>query len=340
MKERLGNLPGSEQHTEINLGLINLLTDKDEDLHNPWQDKKFAFAFPSIALYLASSNGQKEFTKDEIAQIFSNSLQTFLSNNNRKLAGYMFTKNGEIVTKNSQGLRKTRSINESQPISHLNSSDTIRLEEGEKIDSYSRTVTALILLIGMSLKDPEMLTSLMIQVYQNLSSEKRNYLIDNLGRLLATDNPTRAYIKDKKYDTGNGFGWDEELAHVLFFGIYKGVQRPKRQRLPQETKDIMLKYYSLETLNVILDYALDQAKHLQRLTNSEELTGFIDYMATLLANNKDRLPQQKMIEDMQEKLDGLKEALSYKKFESPDDPNSSPSGKIDYARTVRRSRSS
>lgn len=327
MKERLHSLLAPEQYTQPNLALRNLLTDKDENLRNLWQDKEFLFAFPKMAIFLISSEGRMEFFQDQRIQIFSDSLQIFLSNDTRQLSGYRFTKNGEIVTRNRLGFHKIGSISEP---------NTITLETGGKTDSYPITVIASIMLIGMSLKDQELLTSLASQSYQELSLGKRGYLIDNLGRLLQTNNPTRAYIKDNKLDIANGFDWDADLAYILFFGIYKYVQKSPGQRLPQEMKDIMLKYYSLEALNVILDYALDQSEHLQRLRKSAELRGFINYIATLLANAQGDLDHQEMIKGMQEKLDGLKEAISYKQIKSPITLDSSPNGEIVYAHRYKK----
>lgn len=240
----------------------------------------------------------------------------------------MFTKNGEIVTKNPRGLHRIGSINESEPISN-NSSNTITLETGEKTDTFVRTVTASILIIGMSFLDKGRLISLMSESYQKLSSAKKTYLMDNLGRLLETDCPTRAYIKDRKLDISNGFDWDEELAYILFFGIYKCLQQSPGQRLPQEMKDTVLKHYSLEALSVMLDYALDQAEHLQRLRNSSELAGFIRHIETRLTNAQAD-SCQKMIKDMQEKLNSFKEAVSYKQSKSPNSPDLSLSREIVY----------
>lgn len=338
MKERLKSLAVLEQYREPNLALRNLLNTKGEDLVNLWQNKEFLFAFPRMAIFLISNKGCMEFSKDQRAQIFSDSLSIFLSNNNRQLSGYMFTKDGEIVTKNAQGLHNVGSINEGEPISIPNSSDTITPEKAEKTDTYSKTVIASILLIGMSLKDQEKLTSLVIQSYERFSSAKRGDILDNLGRLLDINSPTRAYIKNNQLDKDNGFGWDKELSYIMFFGIYKRVQKSMGQRLPQEMKDIMLQYYSLETLSVILDYSLDQSEHLQRLRDSDELTGFIDHMATRLTNAKDRLLDQKMIESMQEKLDELTKALSYKKSKSPTAMDSSPNREIAYGRISGRIR--
>ena len=284
MTERLASASQQDRQAET---LRDLLADKEENIVQLWQDKQFLCRFPKMAAFLISSKGQQEFSQDQRETLFTLSLGQFLSANNQKLTGYLFTKDGDVaVRRNNKGGLKIVSDGNSELLS-----------SEEKTDSFTRALIASILLIGMSLNDRERRSSLLIESYQNVSDTRKNNLIDTLGRLLEKTNVTRAWIKEKRLDQDNGFDWDSELAYTLFFGMYaKGFEHIP---VPEEMGHDIAKF-SLQTRSVMLDFALEHAEKLRKSHYSVRLSDFIIQMDAM-----------EMTEDMQEKLGSLKEKVSF-----------------------------
>lgn len=287
MQERL--VSASQQYTQT-LALRNLLAAKDEDLRNLWQDKEFLFSFPRMAIFAVSSKGRAEFSESQRVSLFALSLKTFLPNNKQTLSGYSFTKDGKVVTGNNSGTLIVVFDNQPELIG-----------QDQKTDSFTRALTASILLIGMSLPDKERQRSLLIESYQNLSNDRKVNLVDSLGRLLAQNNVTRTWIKENKLDADNGFDWDMELAYTLFFGIY--TSRIESIFVPQEMQQDVLKYCSLQTRGVMLNFALQYVEKLKRSRSRTKLPGFITQMS-----------EMEMTEDMREKLDLFKQKMSFRQL--------------------------
>ena len=286
MTERLA--PASQQDRQAET-LRNLLAGKEENISHLWQDKEFLFKFPNMAAHLISSEGQLEFSQDQRETLFTLSLGQFLSSNNQKLTGYLFTKDGDVAVRNNNGILKIVSDGKSEPLS-----------PEEKTDAFTKALMASILLIGMSLNDRERRSSLLIESYQkNMSDGRKNNLIDTLGRLLEKTNVTRAWIKEKRLDQDNGFDWDSELAYTLFFDMY--AKAFEHIPVPEEMGHDIAKF-SLQTRSVMLDFALEHAEKLRKSHYSVRLSDFIIQMDTM-----------EMTEDMREKLDLLKEKVSFKR---------------------------
>jgi len=213
--------------------------------------------------------------------LFSLSLRAFFQNNNRGLTGCAFTADGSVVNRDNQGNLVLQIASMSSPK---------LLSQSEKTESFTKALTASILLIGMSLPDKERQSSLLIKTYQNMDQNRKYNLLTALGRLLAKNNPVRTWIKENRLDAENGFDWDLELAYLLFFGIY--VQHAKNLTIPQEMKPGTLKNFSSQTRRVMLNFALEYTENLRRSKLSAELSDFIMQMETM-----------EMTGDMRKKLD-------------------------------------
>ena len=284
MTERLA--PASQQDRQAET-LRHLLTGRQEDISKLWQDKQFLCRFPKMAAFLISSEGQQEFSQDQRETLFTLSLGQFLSSNNQKLTGYLFTKDGDVAVRNNNGILKIVSDGKSEPLS-----------PEEKTDAFTKALIASILLIGMSLNDRERRSSLLIESYQNLSQARKNNFTDTLGRLLSENSATRAWIKDNKLDKENGFDWDSELAYTLFFGIY--AKRTNYFPIPSEMKQDIVGNLSLQTRSVMLNFALEYAEKLIKSNYSVRLSDFIIQMDAM-----------EMTKDMREKLAILKQKVSF-----------------------------
>ena len=293
MKERRNESPQDIQQLgeKYALTVRDFLAASPDNLSGYWQDKEFLFAFPKMAVYLISSEGRAKFSQDQRAGLFSLSLRTFSQNNNRGLTGCAFTADGSIVSRDNQGNLVLQIASDNQPK---------LLSQDEKTESFTKALTAAILLIGMSLTDREKQRSLLIKSYQELSNSKKNSFTESLGRLLAKNNPVRTWVKENRLDADNGFDWDLELSHLLFFGIY--AFRIEHLPMPQEMQPDPLKNYSLQTRSVMLNFALEYAEHLNKGRSGAKLTEFIMHIGAM-----------EMTENMREKLDLLKQNVSFKR---------------------------
>ena len=299
MAERFVNLPDSQQNKQTP-ALKDILSCKEQNLSQLWQDEEFLLAFPKMALGLLSIQGRMEFSQDERAQIFSTSLDLFLSSNYQKLAGvYLCNAKGEVLSRTKSSFP---TINSGiQP-------ETTPKEE--KTDSFTKLVLASILLIGFSLGDREKLKAAFIQSHKKITTGKRNSLVDALGRFLEMNNVPRAWIKNNKLDLDNGFNWDSELAWLLLFGIYS-EHSYQRLGMPSEMRANLITHYSLETLNIMLDYSLDQVEEPKKVKSNSHLSEFITFIESMLVSREDHLHPKEMIESMKEKLKILKEKAGY-----------------------------
>ncbi len=290
MKEMLEQSSAIPKDKQRSLTIRNLLAVSYQDLSAYWQDREFLLEFPALAVYLIGSKGRSEFSQDQRANLFSLSLKTFLQSNNRRLTGYAFTADGSVVSRDNKGNLVLQIASNNQPE---------LLPQDEKTESFTKALTASILLIGMSLTDIERQKSLLIESHQNLSESRKSNFIDSLGRLLGENNAVRAWIKKNRLDSGNGFDWDLELSQLLFFGIY--ASRIEYFSMPQEMEPDIIENCSLQTRGVILNFALEYAENLNKGRSSAKLTGFIMQMG-----------EMDMTEDMRTKLDLFKQKVSFK----------------------------
>ena len=295
MEERLEKSPQDQQDEKFATAIRDLLAASDQDFSESWQNREFLLEFPGLAVYLIGNKGRGEFSQDQRASLFSLSLKAFLTTKNTGLTGYAFTTDGSVVSRDNKGklVLQIPSDNQSKI-----------LPQDVKTESFTKALTASILLIGMSLTDKEKQRSLLIESYQELSYSRKSNFIDSLGRLLGKNHSVRTWIKENRLDSENGFDWDLELSHLLFFGIY--AQNIERLPMPFEMQPDTLENCSLQTRGVILNFALEYAKDLNKGRSSAKLTGFIIKMG-----------QMEMTEEMGEKLELLKQKLSFKMFQSP-----------------------
>ena len=295
MTERLEQNPAIEQDKQYPT-IRNLLAASSEEMSSYWQDKTFLLEFPGLAVYLISGQGRNEFPEEERAKIFDISLRSLLSSDNRQLTAYSINAKEKVLSGNQNRFET----------------------EEKKTDSFAKAVLASILLIGMSLNNREKLIGIISQTHQDLTSSKRSYLTDAFGRLLMTNNIPRAWIKGKKLDSDNAFDWDSELARLLFFGIYKIRNETYRYiAIPKEMKANLIGYYSLETVDIMLDYSLDQAEQLLKSRSSSGLAEFISHIDTVLSQEDVSDPQRMIKKRMGEKLELLKQKLNFKMSQSP-----------------------
>lgn len=272
MTERLKENPQDQQDNKSALAIRNLLAASPEDLSKFWQNRTFLFEFPALAIYLIGSKGRTEFSEDQRADLFSLSLTTFLFNKDRKLSGgYAFTQDGQVVSRNKD----------------------------ERTDSLTKALTASILLIGMSLPDKEIQSSLLIKTYQDMDQNRKSNLLSTLGRLLAKNNITRTWIKENRIDADNGFDWDSELSRLLFFGIYASAV--EHFYIPKDMRQDVIKDFSLEARRVILNFALEYADKLKKSRFSPKLWDFTVQMKAM-----------EMTEDMRKQLSLFEQKVGFK----------------------------
>lgn len=282
MKEQSPTIPDVVAEKPV-LTVQDLQGFTEEQWIQPWQDKQFLRAFPSLVTHLISRDVREQFTEDQRTKLFTDGLSTFVVNGRAPARMMMFSKNGEIAP---------RLVN-------------ARTDE----DHFPRAIIGHIMLIAMTLP-PNRKMAEFTKLYRGLKPNYRTFLADELGRLLAINNATRAFIKENKLDLDNGFEWDQELI-TLLLSIYKN--RTKGGIIPQEVV-MSLEHFSPTTINAVLDYVLENYNTFNKSTRSFTLTDFVTEVEKSLTSSQ---IDPELRERMQQKLEDFKEKIGYKRSHSP-----------------------
>lgn len=226
------------------------LAASQEERNKKWQAKEFSAIFPKFIKRVLSPQGLEIFSSKDRQEIFISTLETFLT---LPWTPPRWWKHQEDEARQPIGALGLRFPESEEVFSRAGREH----EEEVNTDSLMNTEIASVLLLGMSLDDEEQAMREVVEFYQRLGP-KRGSFRQSLGLLLVRDNITRKWIKTNQLDVATGYEWDQQITELIL-NLPENVINPTKnlpQGLPKEMTYHLKTLYSMEAIDIFLDYAV------------------------------------------------------------------------------------